>query len=289
MSVLITGAGGQIGQALVKSAPEDVEARYTTHAELDIADADATVAFLAKHKPDLIINAAAYTAVDQAESEPETAREVNDIGARNLARAAADLDARIIQISTDFVFDGASSSAYSPSDATAPLGVYGTTKLAGERSVLETLPDRGVVLRTAWVYGPVGKNFLLTMLRLMRERPLIRVVSDQVGTPTAAASVARAIWAMASLPDLHGIYHWTDAGVASWYDFAVAIAEESARLGILPDVPEVIPISTQDYPTPARRPRFSVLDTRSTVDAIGIVPAHWRVNLRRILGEIHIG
>jgi dTDP-4-dehydrorhamnose reductase len=155
--------------------------------------------------------------------------------------------------------------------------------------VLEALPGRALVLRTAWVYAATGRNFLLTMLKLMREKGSVRVVADQIGTPTAAESVARTIWALAERPALHGIYHWTDAGVASWYDFAVAIAEEGLAQGLLPKAAEVVPIATADYPTPAQRPRFSVLDTRSTREAIGGAAPHWRVSLRRVLGEIPRG
>jgi dTDP-4-dehydrorhamnose reductase len=289
MKVLITGAGGQVGKALTAAAPKGVESRPVTHADLDITDAQAAIALIAREQPDLIVNAAAYTAVDKAESEPDRAREVNERGAANLAKAAAQTGARLIHVSTDFVFDGASSTPYAPDNEPHPLGVYGTTKLAGERAVLEHLGERALVLRTAWVYAAQGRNFLTTMLRLMRDKGTVNVVSDQIGTPTAASSIARAIWALSSKPNLSGIYHWTDSGVASWYDFAVAVAEGATELGLLRGPAEVIPIATEDYPTPARRPRFSVLDTRATVDALGILAPHWCANVRSVLGEIRLG
>ena len=289
MKVLITGAGGQVGRSLAANAPGGTKLIATTRGELDIVNEAATAAAINHEQPDLIINAAAYTAVDKAESEPKLARQVNEIGARNLAEAAAQSGARLIHISTDFVFDGKSSVPYLPSDTPAPLGTYGKTKLAGERAVLGCLPDRSIVLRTAWVYAPLGRNFVLTMLRLMREKGSVRVVSDQIGSPTSGASIADAIWAFSARADVHGTFHWTDAGVTSWYDFAVAISEEAAACGLLPERAEVIPISTEDYPTPARRPAFSVLDCQATIDEIGIEPPHWRDSLKRVLEEIKRG
>ena len=191
----------------------------------------------------------------------------------------------MIQLSTDFVFDGNTSVPYAPDAEPNPLGVYGRTKLAGERAVLAALPD-AIVLRTAWVYAARGRNFVLTMLRLMREKQLVRVVADQIGTPTAAESVAEAVWALAAAEGASGTFHWTDAGVASWYDLAVAVCEEASAMGLLDRPAEVVPITSEEYPTPAQRPRFSVLDTRSTVAATGLAPRHWRVRLRQVLGDV---
>jgi dTDP-4-dehydrorhamnose reductase len=285
MKVLVTGAGGQVGQAVLASSPAGVTTVGVGHGELDIGDVAAVDAFIDAHRPQVIINAAAYTAVDKAETERDLARRVNAEGPANLARAAARTGARLLHLSTDFVFDGQSSVPYRPADATRPLSVYGETKLAGENAVIETLAERGLVLRTSWVYAARGKNFVLTMLRLMRERGTVRVVADQIGTPTSAGSIAGTLWAIVQTPGVSGLHHWTDAGVASWYDFAVAIADEWA-VATRAAAATVIPIATADYPTPAHRPRFSVLDKSSTIAALGRTPPHWRHNLRQVIGEI---
>jgi dTDP-4-dehydrorhamnose reductase len=289
VKVLIAGSGGQVGRALVAGAPAGCELIAATHADLDIADADAVAGCVESHRPDLIVNAAAYTDVGRAESEPETAARVNANGPEYLATAAAACSARMIHVSTNFVFDGTASKPYPPDARPAPLSIYGETKLAGERAVSRCLPDASIVLRTAWVYGPHGRNFLLTMLRLMRNGKPVRVVADEFGTPTTAASVAGAIWAFAMLPDRHGTYHWTDAGEASWYEFAQAIAQAATACGLLVEPVDLSPVSARDFPTPVRRPRYAVLDTRSAVEAIGMTPRDWRSNLEDVIGEIARG
>ena len=286
MKVLITGAGGQVATALLKLKPDGIGAHALGHAELDVGDRDAVQRTVAAARPDVIINAAAYTAVDKAESEKELALRVNGAGAGHLAEAARDGGTRLLHISTDFVFDGGQSRPYAPDAAVRPLGAYGESKLEGEQRVRAALGDRAFMLRTAWVYAANGHNFVRTMLRLMAERGKVRVVADQVGAPTWASSIAEALWAAVRAPDLGGIHHWTDAGVASWYDFAVAIAEEAHALGMLKQTAEVESIVTADYPTPAQRPAYSVLDRSSAERALGLKPAHWRVNLRKMLKEL---
>ena len=283
--VLITGAGGQVGRALLAAVPDSFEAIACAHIDLDIGAGEAVRDFVRHHRPAVIINAAAYTAVDKAESEPDLAHRINAQGPGHLAAAARECGARLLHISTDFVFDGAASAPYRPDSATRPLSVYGRTKLDGERAVLEALPEHVVIVRTAWVYAANGANFVRTMLRVMRANGAVRVVADQVGTPTAARPLAEALWQIAGNAEIRGIHHWTDAGVASWYDFAVAIAEEGAELGLLPPETAVTPIATADYPTPARRPSYSVLDKRSLA-AFGLAPIHWRKRLRQVLKEI---
>jgi len=285
MRVLITGARGQVGQAVMNAAPTHAQLITVTHADLEIGDAGAVDRYVTAAKPDVIVNAAAYTAVDRAESEPAAARRANTDGPGNLARAAATVRARLIHLSTDFVFDGMASKPYQPDDPPNPLSVYGSTKRDGEIVVRAALPT-AVVLRTAWVYDAKGRNFLVTMLRLMRERGTVHVVADQFGTPTAAHSIAEAIWAIVARPSITGIHHWTDYGVASWYDFAVAIAEESAAAGKSSATVNVVPIGTANYPTPAKRPGFSVLDKTATCAALELTPRHWRQNLRQVIGEI---
>jgi dTDP-4-dehydrorhamnose reductase len=289
VKALVTGAAGQIGQALLQAAPAHVELAALTRSELDISDAAAVRSAVGAFAPDVILNAAAFTAVDRAESEPERASSVNTAGPRYLAEAAGALPAcRLVHLSTDYVFDGRSTRSYLPDDATGPLGVYGASKLAGEQAARQVLGARCLIVRTAWVYAGSGGNFLLTMLRLMRERGAVRVVADQIGTPSAAGPLAELLWRLAGLSTerASGLLHWTDAGVASWYDFAVAIAEEGAAAGLLPPGVEVSPITTAEYPTQAARPAFSLLDSRRTWEIANLRPRHWRVRLRETLARM---
>ncbi|MBS0379682.1 MAG: dTDP-4-dehydrorhamnose reductase [Proteobacteria bacterium] len=288
MKVLITGAGGQVGRALIDTAPEDLALVALSHAELDIGDAAAVTSAVQRHAPDLIVNAAAYTAVDRAESESALARRINAEGPAHLAAAAAGCGARLLHVSTDYVFDGMAHTPYRPDSATHPVSAYGRTKLEGEEAVLRLLPAGTAIVRTAWVYASKGKNFVHTMLRLMQANGAVRVVADQVGSPTSAASVAAALWHLAARPASRGLYHWTDAGIASWYDFAVAIAEEGAARGLISREVAVTPIRTDQYPTPARRPAYSVLDS-SALAELGLPPFHWRTRLRAVLEEIRNG
>jgi dTDP-4-dehydrorhamnose reductase len=284
MRVLIAGAGGQIGRAMAKAAPPGTELCGLDRAELDLTRPGDVARVVREYRPEIVVNAAGYTAVDRAEADPDAASAVNKDGARHLADGAAQVEARMLHFSTDYVFDGTKRRPYEPEDRPNPLNAYGASKLAGERAVLDTLGDRAAVLRTAWVYAATGRNFLRHMLRLMEECEQVTVVSDQVGTPTSAASVARAAWAIASRPELHGIAHWTDDGVASWYEFAVAIQEEGLEAGLLRRASVVVPVSTEEFPTRACRPRYSVLDCSATRAALQLAPDHWRIELRRTLG-----
>jgi dTDP-4-dehydrorhamnose reductase len=285
LKVIITGAGGQLGRELQLTAVSGVECIALTRAELDIGDADAVADCIAGHRPQLVINAAAYTAVDKAESEPEACRRINADGPRNLAIACAANDCRLIHVSTDFVFSGQSSRPYLAADATAPLGEYGRSKLAGEQAVIDAHPT-ALIMRTGWVYSRFGGNFVKTMLRLMTERDALGVVADQVGTPTWARALAQALWAAAAKPRVQGIYHFSDAGVCSWYDFAVAIEEEGRASGILAGTTAVGPIQAAQYPTPASRPAYSVLDKTDTWNDLAITPIHWRAQLRAMLRDM---
>lgn len=287
MKVLITGARGQLGRELQLECPPGIDMVICDLAELDVTNAQVVTTRLGEIRPEVVINAAAYTAVDQAEKERDRAYATNAIGAGNLARVAETIGARMIQISTDFVFSGDQNRPYSPAAETAPLGVYGASKLAGEQQVLEATGGKALVIRTAWVYSRFGHNFVKTMLRLMAERPELTVVSDQIGTPTWARSLATVIWTACGRHNLAGRYHWTDAGVASWYDFAIAIQEEAKSSSLLDTGCEVMPISSDDYPTPARRPRFSVLDTNTTRRDLDVEAIHWRRQLRSMLQEMH--
>jgi dTDP-4-dehydrorhamnose reductase len=284
VKALVFGAGGQVGRALMETAPRGCEIRAFDRASCDIAEPGAAEHLIREARPDLVINAAAYTAVDRAESEPDLAEAVNAVAPDRIAAASAAVGARQVFISTDFIFDGSSSRPYRPDDPPAPLGVYGRTKLAGESAVRAADPQ-ALIVRTAWVHAATGANFVNTMLRLMRDRDTVSVVADQVGTPTYARSLASAIWTLAEA-NAAGTYHFTDAGVASWYDFAVAIFEEGRAAGLLERPVSVIPISTADYPTAARRPAFSVLDKSATWPLLGGPAPHWRANLREALKEL---
>ncbi len=273
-----------MGRALLKAKPAHVEVRALSHSDLDIGDDEAVRNAVHAYAPAVVINAAAYTAVDKAESDELAAILVNAKAPHFLAEAVNDIPgARLIQISTDYVFDGRGIVPYGPSDRTDPRSVYGQTKLVGEGIVLEVLGKRAVVLRTAWVYAPQGKNFLLTMLRLMKERGTVDVVSDQRGSPTAANSVAHAIWRIVELPEVHGILHWTDEGATTWYEFARAIAEEATEVGLLRGSIQVRPIKTAEYPTAAQRPMNSVLDLRESMAQLNLRPIPWRENLSSTL------
>lgn len=284
--VLLTGAGGQLGWELQRTVPPSVALTALSSAELDITDPRQVAAAISHHAPNLIINAAAYTAVDKAEQEAERAFLVNGEGPGHLARAARDGGIRLIHISTDFIFDGQKSSPYLPTDQPNPLGIYGKSKLLGEERVMAITGGQDTaIIRTAWVYSSHGHNFVKTILRLLNEREAISVIADQIGTPTWARGLAEAVWSAAQLR-LTGIHHWTDAGVASWYDFAVAIMEESLVLGLLTEQRTIRPIASSDYPLPAQRPAYSVLDKSSLWQALGGQPQHWRVALRQMLSEL---
>ena len=286
MKVFVVGSRGQLGQSLAETAPATVDFAGADLPELDILDAAALEARLADERPGFVVNAAAYTAVDKAEDEPEMARRVNVDGARNVAEAACNAGARVIYISTDFVFDGSKSMPYEPDDSPAPLSVYGATKLDGEVAVREASDGDAIVIRTAWLYSRFGHNFVKTMLRLMEERDELSVVADQHGTPTWARSLAEVIWAAIG-PDLPGgMYHWTDGGEASWYDFAAAIYQEARRSGLLDRDVAIRAIPTEEYPTPARRPAYSVLDCSATVAALGVEQRPWAERLQQMLAEM---
>ena len=284
-AVIVTGAGGQLGRELLRTAPAGVTCSGLSRAELDIGQPGAASQYLAEHRPTLVINAAAYTAVDAAEENARSAHQVNAEGAGLLARACAETGARLIHVSTDFVFDGSSSHPYAPDAPAAPLGEYGRSKLAGEHAVADAL-DGSVIVRTGWVYSAFGANFVKTMLRLMAERDELAVVCDQVGTPTWANGLAQALWRFAEKSSLQGIYHWSDAGVCSWYDFAVAIHEEARAIGLLERDVRIRPIPASDYPTPAQRPAYSVLDKSATWRDLDLEGVQWRRQLRAMLADL---
>jgi dTDP-4-dehydrorhamnose reductase len=288
MNILIAGINGQLGQELQRTLAGAGHITGCGRDTLDLAQPDTIRRVMRSVKPDLVVNAGAYTAVDKAESEPELATAINATGPGILAESAQKLGATLIHISTDYVFDGIISRPYLETDPTNPLGVYGKSKLAGEEAI-RAVGGHYIILRTAWVYGALGKsNFVKTMLRLGAERLEIRVVTDQVGSPTWTGDLAGAIGQLISRmsPEIAGTYHYTNSGVASWYDFAVAIFEEARPLGFPLKVERVIPIGTAEYPTPARRPAYSVLSCAKITAVLGTYPPHWRSGLRKMLAAL---
>lgn len=283
--ILITGGNGQLGNALSVCMPDGYVATVVDRKTLDISDSSCVETWFNQNQPTGVINAAAYTAVDKAESETDLAKAANTNGPKNLANAAAALDIPMVHVSTDFVFNGQAGAPYKTDDSTDPLGVYGLTKRDGEQQVLSVHADQTAIVRTAWVYGAGGSNFMMTMLRLMQEKDSLGVVADQIGSPTYVQGLADACWLMLD-KKLSGVYHWTDAGVASWYDFAVAIQEEALALNVLDKAIPINPLTTEAFPTPAVRPSNSVLDKTDTWQALGITAPHWRENLRVALAKL---
>jgi dTDP-4-dehydrorhamnose reductase len=286
VKVLVTGGDGQLGRALVRLAPPHVGVVAAGRGTLDLTDGAAMRRSLEEARPAVVLNAAAYTAVDRAESDRAGAFAVNAIAVEGLARLCATLGIRLIHVSTDFVFDGTQGRPYEPHDVPQPLNVYGESKLAGERAVAATPGLDWRIIRTAWVYAAQGRNFVLTMLRLFREREQVSVVADQVGSPTSATSLAGCLWRAADDVGSPEIFHFTDAGVASWYDFAVAIHEEARAIGLIRRPVEILPIASAQYPTPARRPAYSVLSVQPTAERLKLARIHWRSALRDTLRDV---
>lgn len=280
MRVLITGANGQLGGALQQQAPAWAEISAIDVEDCDLTDIPMFEARLTVEAPELIINAAAYTAVDKAESDEALARAINADAVALMVAAMHRTGGRLVHVSTDFVFDGTSRRAYRPYDERRPLSAYGRTKADGE----DYLRADDLLVRTAWVYAAGGANFVRTMIRLMKEREELGVVVDQIGSPTWATGLARTIWPLVE-KGATGIYHHADAGVASWYDFAMAIAEEAHVRGLIARIPTIRPLTTADYPTPAMRPSFSLLDCSATRALLGDKAVHWRAHLRLMLEE----
>ncbi|MEG5043883.1 dTDP-4-dehydrorhamnose reductase [Microcoleus sp. B4-C1] len=287
MKILLAGGSGQLAQELQPILLSSGEVIVIDRTRLDLSQPESIRQAMAEIKPDLVINSGAYTAVDKAESEPELAYAVNAIAPGIFAEECEKQGASLIHFSTDYVFDGSHGSAYLETDSTNPLGTYGKSKLAGEAAILKS-GNRHIIIRTAWVYGNGGKgNFVKTMLRLGKEREEIRVVADQIGSPTWTRDLGAATSQIIPLlgPETFGTYQYTNSGVCSWYDFAIAIFEEAAQLGFPLKVQRVIPITTAEYPTPAKRPAFSVLSTVKISALLGTYPPHWRQGLRQMLAR----
>ncbi len=287
--ILVTGIDGQLGQELQQTLTSIGEVIGLNREKLDLSQTNTIRQVINEIKPDVVVNSAAYTAVDKAESETELANAINGIAPGIIAEECQKLAIPLIHISTDYVFDGSQSQPYRETDPTNPINTYGKSKLAGEIAIQKACQNY-IILRTAWVYGVGGKgNFVKTMLKLGKEREEVRVVADQVGSPTYTADLANTITQIIPLlkPEIAGIYNYTNSGVTSWYDFAVAIFEEAKHLGWDLKIQRVIPITTPEYPTPAIRPAYSVLSCSKISGLIGNHPPHWRQGLRQMLGELY--
>lgn len=288
--VLVTGAKGQVGSEIVKAVPAGFTVIGLGSNELDITNQQQVTAVIAQYKPDLIINAAAYTAVDKAESDSDSAYTVNQQAVAWLAQAAKQADIPLFHISTDYVFDGESTTPYKETDPVNPQSVYGKSKLAGEQ-VLAATHNKHIILRTSWVFGATGNNFVKTMLRLGKERDELSVVADQHGCPTSASSIAKVLWQLAekykterTLP--WGIYHFSNSPACTWYEFACEIFGQAVKAGVLERKPVVQPITTAEYPTSAHRPSWSVLDCKKIEKLFGNALSKWQKELGIMLSNI---
>jgi dTDP-4-dehydrorhamnose reductase len=288
--ILLTGITGQVGQELPTTLTTLGEVVGVSRQEFDLSQPDQIQQQIAQIKPNIIVNAAAYTAVDKAESDRELAIAINANAPKEMAIAAQAIGATVVHISTDYVFNGQNHTPYLETDSTDPLGIYGQSKLLGEIGIRENC-DRHIILRTAWVYGSKGHgNFVKTMLKLGETREELKVVADQIGSPTWSYDIAAAITNLLKKSQvdstIKGTYHFSNSGVASWYDLAVAVFAEAQQLGFPLKIERVLPITTADYPTPAQRPAYSVLSKNKYTKATGIYPPHWRVSLREMLTEL---
>lgn len=294
MKILLTGADGQLGRAIQESSHGKLQILPFGRDQLDITDPGAIQRSIDQSRPDIVVNAAGYTSVDKAETEVETAFRVNRDGPAILAANCASAGVALIHLSTDFVFDGEQQDPYRPGDPTNPINVYGASKLAGEEAVLSAMPD-ALIVRSSWLYGIHGRNFVTNMLRLLKENGRVRVVADQFGTPTNAPGLAEAILIACkkirpgnavSGESLSGIRHHADAGIASWHELALAVRNEAVKAGTIPSQSSVEAIATQDYPTPARRPRFSALDATKFHSELGLPEIAWTNALAATLRRI---
>lgn len=281
MKVVIIGKSGQLASELVAELPFGAEVLSLGRNDLNITLYDELSAKVKDFKPNVIINASAYTAVDKAESDIVAAYAINETAVAVMAKVAKESNCRFLHVSTDFVFDGNSNSAYETCSSTNPTGVYGASKLAGEKAVSEIYPENSAIIRTSWVYSTFGSNFVKTMLRLMSEKEQLGVVGDQIGCPTYANTLAKFLWKLAIQESIEPIYHWSDAGVASWYDFAMAIQEIAFDNGLLKKKIPIKAIPSSAYPTPAKRPNFSLLNISSSANVIE--PVYWRDQLKTCL------
>jgi len=281
MKVVIIGKSGQLANELVAELPEGVEYLSLGRYDVDITSYSELSAKIQQFKANVIINASAYTAVDKAESDSDAAYALNEVAVKIMAKVAKEKNCRFLHVSTDFVFDGESNQAYDICSQTKPTSVYGASKLAGELAIANIYPENSTIVRTSWVYSAFGNNFVKTMLRLMQEKEQLGVVGDQIGCPTNAKGLARFLWLLANNDEVNPVYHWSDNGVASWYDFAVAIQELGLKHGLLDNKIPILAIASSAYPTSAKRPKFSLLNSSNA--SLLLEQFHWREQLENCL------
>ena len=284
MKALIIGKSGQLAHELIDEKPNSTEVLCLGRGDVDICSIESLGKAILEYSPSVIINASAYTAVDKAESDEDAAYAINQQAVKNIARLASKYNIRLLHVSTDFVFDGQQSKAYLVDDNTNPCGVYGASKLAGEQEIQANCPENSAVVRTSWLYSSYGNNFVKTMLRLMQEKPELGVVCDQIGCPTSANSLAKFLWKLTAVESIEPMYHWSDYGVASWYDFAVAIQNIAFDEGLLTVKIPVQPIPAASYPTPAKRPSFSLLNASDSYSVK--LTTHWSEQLKRCISKL---
>jgi dTDP-4-dehydrorhamnose reductase len=287
MNIVVIGKSGQLAFELSRELENSAhQVTFLGRDDIDITSSESIDATLASLSVDVLINASAYTAVDKAEEDTEACSAINTLAVKNLATFCKASGAFMVHVSTDYVFNGHKGSPYLTDDPIEPQGAYGKSKAAGEKALLEILPEASCLIRTAWVYSSHGNNFVKTMLRLMADKPQLTVIDDQIGTPTWAKGLAEAC-VSAAVNKTSGVYHWTDEGVASWYDFALAIQELGVEKGLLDKSIPVLPIPSSQYPTPAKRPHYSVLDKQTAREAFAACePNHWRKQLASMLDEL---
>jgi dTDP-4-dehydrorhamnose reductase len=290
MKIIVFGAAGQVGSVCASALQKKgYDLILMTRRDVDFADVETVASVVLCHQPDVVINACAYTAVDKAETEAVLADKVNHLSVASMAEACQQIDALLIHLSTDYVFDGKSHTPYDELSAVNPLAVYGKTKLLGEQAIVR-LMDKFLVLRTSWVFGEAGNNFVKTMLRLAKERDELSVVSDQIGCPTYAGHIVEVIIALLESYEYNenipwGVYHCSDNEPVSWYEFARCIFERAFQLGVLSQLPTLHAIGSESYPTPAPRPKFSVLNTQKLAMLLGRPMPSWRQGLDQFLSH----
>ncbi|WP_413683882.1 dTDP-4-dehydrorhamnose reductase [Prochlorococcus sp. MIT 1011] len=295
MRILLTGSSGQLGKAIISRKPNNVDLIEINREKLDLENEQQCEEIILRYRPDLLINCAAYTDVDKAEKEPKLAKSINSVAPKILSESLLKIGGKLIQISTDYVFNGQTNIAYDENSLRNPVNIYGSTKVGAEEAIQKIFNDSGdaTIIRTSWLIGSYGNNFVDTMLELNEIKDEIRVVSDQIGSPTSIFSLSNVCWKIVdkflinnSGAKLPSILHWSDAGIASWYDLAISIADIALELGLIKKKARILPIYTNEYPRAAKRPPYSLLDSSKARKLLNISSTHWRHMLVEILQKI---